>query len=57
VCRTTTAGLQISDLHHGNYVLQSIAGHQEILGPDVTVAHLLLKNHVREVVGRSATRS
>jgi hypothetical protein len=29
-------------------------GHQRIIGPDVTVAHLLLKNHVRDVIGRSA---
>jgi hypothetical protein len=41
-------------LHHGDYVVQSIAGHQELLGPDVTVAHLLLKNHVGDVLGRQA---
>lgn len=41
-------------LHHGEYVLQSIAGNQELLGPDVTVAHLLLKNHVTDHIGRSA---
>jgi hypothetical protein len=41
-------------LHHGNYVVQSIAGRQRVLGPDVTVAHLLLKNHVHDVIGRSA---
>src|SRR5919106_1013782 len=41
-------------LHHGEYVLQSIAGHQELLGPDVTVAHLLMKNHASEHIGRSA---
>ena len=40
-------------LHHGEYVLQSIAGHQELLGPDVTVAHLLMKNHVSDHIGRS----
>ncbi len=38
-------------LHHGNYVIQAIAGHPRLLGPDVTAAHLLLKNHVRDVVG------
>jgi len=32
----------------------SIAGHQELLGPEVTIAHLLLKNHVADLVGRSA---
>jgi hypothetical protein len=41
-------------MHHGDYVLQSIAGHQRVLGPDVTAAHLLMKNHVRDVIGRSA---
>lgn len=41
-------------LHHGEYVLQSISGHQELLGPDVTVAHLLMKNHASDYVGRSA---
>lgn len=41
-------------MHHGGYVVQSIAGHQRVLGPDVTAAHLLLKNHVRDVIGRSA---
>jgi len=41
-------------LHHGEYVLQSIAGHQELLGPDVTISHLLLKNHVADLIGRSA---
>jgi len=41
-------------LHHGEYVVQSIAGHQELLGPEVTISHLLLKNHVADLVGRSA---
>jgi Protein of unknown function (DUF2652) len=41
-------------MHHGDYVVQSIAGHQSVLGPDVTAAHLLLKNHVRDAIGRSA---
>jgi hypothetical protein len=38
-------------LHHGTYVAQSIAGHEELLGPDVNLVHRLLKNHVRELVG------
>jgi hypothetical protein len=33
-------------LHHGGYIVQTVAGHQELLGPDVTISHLLLKNHV-----------
>jgi Protein of unknown function (DUF2652) len=41
-------------LHHGEYVVQSIAGQQELLGPEVTISHLLLKNHVADLVGRSA---
>jgi hypothetical protein len=41
-------------LHHGDYILQPIAGHQELLGPDVTVAHLLMKNHAADHIGRSA---
>jgi uncharacterized protein DUF2652 len=41
-------------VHHGEYVVQPIAGHDELLGPNVTVAHLLLKNHVESVIGRSA---
>jgi hypothetical protein len=40
-------------LHWGNYVVQSITGHDELLGPDVTMAHLLLKNKVAKLFGRS----
>lgn len=41
-------------LHHGEYVVQSISGRQELLGPDVTMAHRLLKNHAADLIGRSA---
>jgi hypothetical protein len=41
-------------LHHGEYIVQSIAGHRELLGPEVTISHLLLKNHVADLIGRSA---
>ena len=41
-------------LHCGTYVVQSIAGHDELLGPDVTMAHLLMKNSVADLVGHSA---
>ena len=52
---SSIAGLDLKFvLHHGEYVLQSIAGHQELLGPDVTVAHLLMKNHVSDHIGRAA---
>ena len=38
-------------LHHGDYVVQSIAGREELLGPDINIVHRLLKNHVRELIG------
>ncbi len=38
-------------LHHGDYVVQRIAGREELLGSDVNVVHRLLKNHVRERIG------
>jgi hypothetical protein len=38
-------------LHHGSFVAQPIAGHEELLGPDVNLAHRLLKNHARDLVG------
>jgi Protein of unknown function (DUF2652) len=38
-------------LHHGGYVVQSIAGRQELLGPDVNAVHRLLKNHATDVAG------
>ncbi len=41
-------------LHHGVYFIQSVAGQQELLGPDVTVSHLLLKNRVSALIGPSA---
>jgi uncharacterized protein DUF2652 len=41
-------------LHHGAYVIQPVAGQSELLGPEVNVAHRLLKNHARELVGNVA---
>lgn len=38
-------------LHHGEYVTQRIVGREELAGPDVILAHRLLKNNVRELVG------
>jgi class 3 adenylate cyclase len=38
-------------LHHGDYVLQRIIGREELAGPEVIVAHRLLKNHARDLVG------
>ena len=31
--------------------MQSIAGREELLGPDINIVHRLLKNHVREIIG------
>ncbi len=36
-------------LHHGEFIAQRIAGQDEVLGPDVNVAHRLLKNHALEL--------
>jgi hypothetical protein len=38
-------------LHHGDYVVQRIVGREELAGPDVIIAHRLLKNHARDLVG------
>jgi Protein of unknown function (DUF2652) len=38
-------------VHHGPYVVQRIVGNEELAGPDVIVAHRLLKNHARDLVG------
>jgi hypothetical protein len=54
------ACVQIPDLdlkfvvHHGLAISQTVAGHQELLGSDVIVAHRLLKNEVVERLGMSA---
>jgi Protein of unknown function (DUF2652) len=51
----TVAGLELKFvLHHGEYVTQSVAGRQELLGPEVTISHLLMKNHAADLLGRSA---
>jgi class 3 adenylate cyclase len=41
-------------LHHGDYIVQAIGTHVEVLGPDVTVAHRLMKNSAASNVGSSA---
>ena len=38
-------------LHHGSYIAQTIAGSTELLGPDVTTAHRMLKNDVVATTG------
>jgi Protein of unknown function (DUF2652) len=41
-------------LHAGSFVIQEIAGRQELVGPEVVMAHRLLKNRTAEVVGHGA---
>lgn len=41
-------------LHAGSYVVQSIGGGRELVGPEVVMAHRLLKNHATELIGHSA---
>ena len=38
-------------VHHGSYVVHEVAGSRELVGPDVIVAHRLLKNGVKEKFG------
>lgn len=49
------AGLDLKFvIHAGPYVLQQIAGSRELTGPEVVMAHRLLKNHVAERIGGTA---
>jgi hypothetical protein len=41
-------------LHAGSFVVQSVAGSRELVGPEVVMAHLLLKNHAAELLDRPA---
>lgn len=41
-------------VHHGQAILQKVAGRQELLGSDVIVVHRLLKNDVVEKLGINA---
>jgi Protein of unknown function (DUF2652) len=38
-------------VHHGEFVTHQIFGQQEVAGPDVILAHRLLKNHARDLIG------
>ncbi|MBI4260268.1 MAG: DUF2652 domain-containing protein [Actinobacteria bacterium] len=38
-------------LHHGAYVVHEVVGNRELVGPDVVLAHRLLKNSVTERTG------
>ena len=41
-------------LHYGEYIVQGVGRHVEVLGPDVTMAHLLLKSGAAELVDSHA---
>ncbi len=41
-------------VHHGEAIVQKVAGRQELLGSDVIVVHRLLKNDIVEKLGMSA---
>ena len=41
-------------LHAGPFVMQEIAGQRELIGPEVVIAHRLLKTSAPELAGRSA---
>jgi hypothetical protein len=38
-------------VHHGDYILQDVAGVKELVGSDVNLAHRLMKNHITETTG------
>ena len=38
-------------VHHGEYVVQKVAGTMDLLGNDVTMIHRLAKNHVTQSTG------
>jgi hypothetical protein len=50
VCTRDSLDLKII-LHAGPFVIQSIGGGQELSGPDVVMAHLLLKTDVGDEIG------
>ena len=37
--------------HHGDYIVQTVSGINELVGSDVNLIHRLLKNHVSEATG------
>ena len=41
-------------LHAGSFVIQEIAGSRELVGPEVVVAHRLLKNDAQASIGQNA---
>lgn len=56
-CEACSSGARLDlkfIVHHGGYIAQTIAGSTELLGPDVTAAHRMLKNDVLERTGWQA---
>jgi hypothetical protein len=41
-------------IHYGEYIIQKLGDHEELLGADVIVPHRMLKNHVIEETGIKA---
>ena len=41
-------------LHAGSFVIQEIAGNRELVGPEVVIAHRLLKNDAEATIGQPA---
>jgi len=41
-------------VHHGDYIVQTVAGIRELVGSDVNLAHRLMKNHIAEATGWKA---
>jgi len=41
-------------IHHGDYIVQQVAGIYELVGSDVNLVHRLTKNHVAEATGWKA---
>jgi hypothetical protein len=41
-------------IHHGDYMVQQIAGIRELVGSDVNLIHRLTKNHITEATGWKA---
>ncbi len=40
-------------LHAGAFVVQDIAGRRELVGPEVVIAHRLLKSRAAELIGHN----
>ena len=53
-CRTIPALDLKFVAHHGEFIVHEVAGHAELLGPDVITVHRLLKNTIVETTGSRA---